>query len=162
MTKPVKAIPEGHHAVTPSLVVHDADAAIRFYQQAFGAVEVARFPSPDGKGIMHAAIKIGDSHVYLSDEFPHMGGRSPKTLGATTAGVYLYVENVDAVYKQAVAAGAQPRVPVTDLFWGDRYGRLLDPFGYEWAVATHKEDLSIEEMGRRGQAFFAQQGKPPS
>ena len=161
MTKAVKAIPDGHHAVTPSLVVHDADAAIRFYQQAFGAVEVARFPNPNGKGILHAVIKIGDSLVFLSDEFPDMGNRSPKTLGGTSAGIYLYVEDVDALYPKAVAAGAQPRVPLMDMFWGDRYGRVVDPFGYEWALATHKEDVSPEEMGQRALAFFAKQSKPP-
>jgi PhnB protein len=160
MTTPVKAIPDGHHSVTPYLIVHDADAAICFYKQAFGAAEVARFPGPDGKGILHAVIKLGDSLVYLSDEFPKMGGRSPRTLGGTTAGIHLYVEDVDTVFRQAVAAGAEPRVPVMDIFWGDRYGRLVDPFGYEWAVATHKEDVSPEEIGRRAQAFFAQQGKP--
>jgi PhnB protein len=162
MTQPVKAIPDGHHAVTPYLVVHDAEAAIRFYQQAVGAAEVMRFPGPTGKGILHAVIKIGDSLIYLSDEFRDMGSRSPKTLGGTTAGIHLYVEDADAVFQRAVAAGARVRVPLMDIFWGDRFGRVIDPFGYEWAVATHKEDVSPEEIGRRAQVFFAQQAKPQS
>ena len=159
MTKAAKAIPEGDRTVTPYLTVRGADRAIEYYKQAFGAEELLRMPGPDGKGIMHAEIKVGDSKVFLSDEFPGMGSRSPETLGGSTASVHLYVEDVDAVFNRAVTAGAKVRMPVADMFWGDRYGKVMDPFGHEWGIATHKEDLTAEEIGQRAAAFFAEMGK---
>jgi uncharacterized glyoxalase superfamily protein PhnB len=162
MTRPVKAVPEGHHTVTPHLIVRGGDQAIAFYKKAFGAEEVNRAPGPDGKKLMHAVIKIGDSLIHLSDEFPDMGSRSPQTLGGTAAGLLVYVEDVDAAFQRAVAAGAQVGFPVADMFWGDRFGKVVDPFGHEWALATHKEDVSHEEAMKRAAAHFAQMGKKPS
>ena len=150
-----KPIPEGFHTVTPALVVNDAAKAIEFYKKAFGAQELVRMPSPDGK-IMHAELKIGDSIIFLSDEMPMPGSiKSPQTLGGSTAMLNVYVPNVDELFKQAIAAGGKEAMPVTDQFWGDRYGSLVDPFGHSWGLATHKEDLSPAEMGERAQQFFA-------
>jgi PhnB protein len=151
-----KAIPEGYHSITPYLVVKDAAQAIEFYKRAFGAQEVARMAGPGGKGIMHAEIKIGDSHVMLSDEMPGTGATSPQSLGGTTCSLFLYVPDVDSTYRQAVSAGATSTMPVSDQFWGDRFGKLADPFGHQWALATHKEDVSPQEMKKRSDAFFAQ------
>lgn len=149
---PVKPIPDGYHSLTPYLVVSGGAAAIDFYRKAFGAQELMRMPGPDGK-LMHAEIKIGDSILMLGDENPQMGARSPKSLGGTPASVLLYVENVDAVFDRAVKAGAKVVMPVEDMFWGDRYAKLEDPFGHLWQLATHKEDVTPEEMGRRAAAF---------
>jgi PhnB protein len=145
MSTEVRPIPKGFHSVTPYLTVNDAAHAIEFYKRAFGAQEVIRMDMPGGK-IAHAEIKIGDSRVMLADEMPGAGCQSPQSLGGTTNGIMLYVENVDSVFKQAVAAGAQPEAPVTDMFWGDRYGRLKDPFGHSWSVATHTKDVTPAEM----------------
>lgn len=154
-TRTVNPIPEGFRTVTPSLIVDDAAAAIDFYVRAFDAQELGRFPAPDGK-IMHAELQIGDSRFMLNDEFPEMGcNRSPRTLGSSTASIHLYVPDADAVFERAVAAGATVTMPLMDAFWGDRYGRLTDPFGHDWAIATHQEDLSPEEMERRGAEAFA-------
>lgn len=158
MVKAARAIPEGDRNVTPYLTVRGADKAIEFYKRAFGAEELLRMPGPGG-AIIHAEIKVGDSKVFLSDEFPGMGCRSPETLGGSTASVHLYVEDVDAVFNRAVTAGAKVRMPVADMFWGDRYGKVVDPFGHEWGMATHKEDLTPEEIGQRAAAFFAEMGK---
>jgi len=144
----VKPIPDGWHTVTPSLTVRGAARAIEFYKQAFGAKETMRMPGPEGK-IMHAELKIGDSVVMLNDEFPDMGTRSPESLGGSPASLFLYVEDVDAAFDRAVKAGAQVAMPVQDMFWGDRFGRVIDPFGHGWAMATHKEDLTPEEIARR-------------
>jgi PhnB protein len=152
----VKAIPEGYHTVTPHLVVRGADRAIDFYKRAFGAEEQFRIAGPDGKSLMHAEIKIGSSIVFLGDESPDMGCRSPQSLGGSAGSLNLYVEDVDAAFQRAVAAGAQVKMPVTDMFWGDRYGRVLDPFGHEWGLATHKEDVSPGEIAKRAEAFFKQ------
>ena len=141
----VRAIPEGFHSVTPSLIVHAAAEAIEFYKRAFGAVELDRAPSPDGTKIMHATIQIGDSRIMLSDEFPEMGCKSPRSLGGTPASLHLYVEDADAVFEQAVAAGATVSMPIGDMFWGDRYGRVLDPYGHDWAIASHKRDVTMDE-----------------
>lgn len=149
-------IPEGHHSVTPYLVVKDAARAIEFYKQAFGAQEVDRMPGPGGKGIMHAEIKIGDSRLMLSDEFPGAGCASPQSLGGTTCQMFIYVPDVDAAYKQAISAGATSGMPPSDMFWGDRFGKLSDPFGHQWGLATHKEDVSPAEMRKRAEAFAAQ------
>lgn len=149
-------IPAGHHSITPYLVVKDAAQAIEFYKRAFGAEELDRLAGPGGTGIMHAEIKIGDSHVMLSDEFPGAGCRSPQSLGGTTCQLFLYVADVDATYQRAVSAGAAPIMPVTDMFWGDRYGNLSDPYGHQWGLATHKEDVSPQEMKKRAETFCAQ------
>lgn len=141
----VKAIPESMHSVTPHLVCAGAAEAITFYQQAFGAVEMGRLPGPQGK-LMHAMIRIGDSAVMLVDEFPDRGSLGPKSLKGSPVTIHLYVEDVDATVKRAVAAGAKITMPVDDMFWGDRYGRLEDPFGHQWSIATHIRDVSSEEM----------------
>jgi PhnB protein len=146
----VKPVPEGYRTVTPYLVVDNAAAAIDFYKRAFGAQEIIRMPSPDGK-ISHAEIRIGDSMVMLSDEMQASGTKSPRSLGGTAAGVFLYVDDVDKTFKQATSAGAKVDSPLEDMFGGDRYGKLTDPFGHSWSVATHKEDVSAEEMGMRAQ-----------
>jgi len=149
MAQKVKPIPEGYHTLTASIVVSDAARAIDFYKRAFGAVEVGRFASPDGK-IAHAEMKIGDSKLMLSDEFSFGPSRAPESLGGTTATYYLYTEDVDSLFNRAVEAGATVKFPLKDQFWGDRTGHLADPFGHIWALATHKEDVSPEEMMRRG------------
>jgi PhnB protein len=146
---------QGHHTVTPYITVRGAAEAIEFYVRAFGAEERMRMPSPDGRAIMHAEIKIGDSLVFLADECPEMGNRSPQSLGGTTCSLNLDVPDVDAVFARAVSAGARPRMAVADMFWGDRYGKVTDPFGHEWGIATHKEDLSPQEIERRAAEFFA-------
>jgi PhnB protein len=151
----VKPIPDGYHSVTPYLVVHDGAGAIDFYKQAFGAVETVRMGGPDGK-IGHAEIRIGDSHVMLADESPGMGHRSAQSIGATPVSLVLYVEDVDAQFKQAIAAGAKELRPVEDQFYGDRMGTLVDPFGHVWSLGTHKEDVSPEEMNRRMAEMMAQ------
>jgi len=156
MAKRAKAIPDGYHTVTPYLMVRGSDRAIEFYKRAFGAEELMRMSGPDGKSIMHAEIKIGDSRIFLSEEFPDMGCRSPESLGGTASSLHLYVEDVDAAFERAVAAGAQVKMPVADMFWGDRFGKLIDPFGHEWGMATHKEDLTPEQIRERANAFFAQ------
>jgi PhnB protein len=156
----VKAIPDGYHVLTPYLVVRGGAAAIDFYKRAFGAKEVVRMAGPDGK-IMHAELKIGDSMIMLGDECDMGGHRSPLSLGGTPIGLHVYVANVDAAFQQAVAAGAEPKMPPTDMFWGDRFSKLVDPFGHEWSLATHKEDVSAEECARRSQAFMAQMASQP-
>jgi len=158
--KRVRAIPAGFHTVTPGLSVRGAAEALEFYKRALGAQEVMRMPGPDGKSIMHAEIRVGNSHIFLADEFPDMGCRSPQSLGGSTAALYLYVPDVDSAFKRAVEAGAQVKMPVMDMFWGDRFGRVADPFGHEWGLATHKEDLTPQEIGKRAQAWFAQMPKP--
>lgn len=144
----VKTIPDGYHTLTPYLTIRDAARAIDFYKRAFGAEEHFRMPSPKGL-IMHAEIQIGDSIVMISDEVPEMGNKSPQTLGGVPIQLFFYVDDVDRAFQRAVDAGAQVKMPVADMFWGDRYGSLVDPFGHQWALATHKEDLTPEEIGRR-------------
>jgi PhnB protein len=151
---PVKPVPEGYHTVTPYLAVDDASAAIEFYKRAFGAAERMRMPGPDGK-IAHAELEIGDSLIMLSDPFPQSQTKSPKELGGTTGGVFLYVEDVDAAFQRATDAGATVEMPLEDMFWGDRFGSVMDPFGHHWSLATHKEDLTEEEIAERGQAAMA-------
>ena len=141
----VKPIPEGMHSVTPHLVCAGAAEAIEFYKQAFGAVEGGRLPGPDGK-LMHAMIRIGDSAVMLVDEMPQWGALGPKSLKGSPVTLHLYVEDVDAVVKRAVSLGAKVTMPVDDMFWGDRYGKLEDPFGHHWSIGTHKRDVTSEEM----------------
>jgi PhnB protein len=155
-----KPVPDGHHTVTPYLTLQGAAEAIDFYKRAFGAHEEGRMTTPDGKSVIHAEIRIGDSMVMLSDEFPQMGPRSPQALGGTTASIFLYVPDVDAAFKRAVDAGAKAVMTPADMFWGDRFGKLVDPFGHHWAMATHKEDLSDEEIRKRGAAAMASMGQP--
>jgi PhnB protein len=143
----VKPIPEGYHSVTPYLIVNDAAGALKFYDKAFDAKEFVRMPMGDKVG--HAEIRIGDSVVMLSDEWPDMGMLGPKSRGGTAVSLVIYVEGVDEVFKRAVNAGATEERPVQNQFYGDRSGTLVDPFGHRWTVATHVEDVSPEEMGRR-------------
>jgi PhnB protein len=151
MTSRVKPIPEGYHTATPYLIVKDAARAIEFYKKAFGAMELMRMANPSGK-IGHAEIKIGDSPIMLADEVPEMGHRSPESLGGSPVSILLYVQDVDTVFNQAVAAGAKVQRPVADQFYGDRTGGVTDPFGHVWYVATHMEDVSPEEMRKRAAA----------
>lgn len=151
---PPKPIPEGYHTITPYLSVDDAAKAIDFYQRAFGAKERFRMPGPDDK-IAHAELEIGDSLVMLSDPFPQAQSKSPKEAGTTTVGLFLYVEDVDAVFKQAVDAGATAMTEPEDMFWGDRFGSVADPFGHHWQIATHVEDVAPEEMGKRAEEAMA-------
>ncbi len=150
----VQWMPEGFHALTPHLVVNDAQAAIAFYKLAFGAVEICRMPAPDGKRLMHAELRIGDSVLMLCDAFPEYGSTSPKDLGGSPVTVHLYVEDVDAVFDQALLAGAQVAMHPQEMFWGDRYGKLTDPFGHHWSLATHVRDVSQSEMVAAAQAAF--------
>ena len=150
----VKPIPEGYHSVTPYLIIEGAGEAIEFYKQAFGAEELFRFPTPDGK-VGHAEIKIGNSPIMLADAYPAMGYNSPKSLGGSPVSLMIYVENVDTVFNQAVQAGATVKEALVDKFYGDRSGSLIDPFGHVWHVSTHKEDVSMEEMEKRAKAAGA-------
>jgi PhnB protein len=143
--------------VTPYLAVDDAAKAIDFYKEAFGAEEFVRMPGPDGK-IAHAELQIGDSKLMLSDPFPQSNVRPPSERGGPTASVFLYVEDVDAIFEQAQGAGAEVVSELEDMFWGDRFGTLSDPFGHVWSIATHKEDLSEEEMAERSKAAMAEMG----
>jgi PhnB protein len=147
-------IPEGYSTISPYLAVDDAAEAIAYYKKAFGAEETVRMAAPDGK-IGHAELKIGDSHVMLSDPFPQASTTPPKELGGTSASVFMYVEDVDAVVQKAVDAGATVTMEVEDQFWGDRFGSITDPFGHSWSIATHVEDLTSEEIEERGKAAMA-------
>ena len=149
-----KPIPEGYHSLTTYLAVENAAEAIEFYKRAFGAQECLRMPGPDGS-IGHAELDIGDSKLMLSDPFPQSTVRPPGEVGGTTASVFMYVEDVDAVVKQAVDAGATVTMEVADQFWGDRFGTVSDPFGHVWSIATHVEDLTPEQIAERGQAAMA-------
>lgn len=150
----VRAIPEGSHTVTPHLVCNGAADAIDFYRKAFGAVELTRLPGSDGK-LMHARIRIGDSVVMLNDEFPQWDSFGPKSLKGSPVTIHLYVEDADALFAQAVGAGAKVTMPLADMFWGDRYGVLEDPFGHRWSIGTHVRDVSEEEL----QAAMEQMGQ---
>jgi PhnB protein len=141
-------IPAGYHSVTPYIIVRNAARALDWYQNVFGAQEEIRFPMPDGK-IGHAEIKIGDSHIMLADEFPQMNAVSPETIGGTASALMIYVEDVDSVFKKAVAGGARVKQDLQDKFYGDRNATFYDPFGHQWTIATHVEDVSPEEMQRR-------------
>ncbi len=151
-TSTVRPIPAGMHSVTPHLICADAIAAIDFYKRAFGATEISRLPGPDGK-LMHGAIVIGDSTVMLAEEMPQWGALGPKARHGTSVYIHLYVEDVDAFAARAVAAGATVTMPIADMFWGDRYGQLEDPFGHRWSVATHTRDATPEEMQHAMQAM---------
>jgi len=151
MTAAVKPIPEGHHTVTPYRILSGASDAIAFYEKALGAEEVMRLADPGGK-VHHAEISIGDSRIMLADEHPEIQALSPKTVGGSPVSIHLYLEDVDRAVERAVAAGAKLVRPVADQFYGDRVGGIEEPFGYRWFVATHKEDLTIEEIRRRAAA----------
>lgn len=155
MTTKVKPIPDGFHSVTPYLTVRNAGQAIEFYKRAFGAQERVRLNGPDGK-VGHAEIMIGNSILMLGDECPEMGNQSPESLHGSTAGLALYVENVDDVFNRAVKAGASVKEAVSDKFWGDRAGSITDPYGHKWTILTHKEEVSPEEIKKRMQKMFAQ------
>jgi len=156
MAGQVKPIPEGYEGATPYLCVRSATEAIDFYKKAFGATEVLRFADPNGK-IGHAELRIGKALIMLADEFPEMDVRSPQSIGDTPVSIMIYVPNVDEFVQRAVAAGAKVQRPVADQFYGDRGGKLKDPFGHVWWIATHKEDVPMDEMHRRAAALFGQQ-----
>ena len=141
----VQAIPKDYHTITPYMTVRDAARAIEFYKQAFGAKEKGVMKGPEGK-VMHAELVIGDSIIMLADEFPEFGSLSPQSTGGSGTGLHIYIEDVDSAFDRAVKAGAAVEMPVADMFWGDRYGKLRDPFGHKWSIGTHKADLSMEEM----------------
>jgi PhnB protein len=153
MPSQAKAGPDGHQTVTPYLAIKNAASALDFYRRAFGATESYTLMMPDGR-IGHAEIRLGDSIIMVSDEFPEYGGKSPHTLGGSPVTLHLYVDDVDAVFQQALAAGAKERKPVMDQFYGDRSGQLEDPFGHLWWVGTHREDLAPEELQKRVQAML--------
>jgi PhnB protein len=150
----VQPIPEGYNTVTPYLAVDGAAKAIEFYTRVLGATERMRMPGPDGR-VGHAELQIGDSVVMLADEFPDMGARSPKTIGGTPVSIMVYVEKVDDVFKQALESGATSLQPVEDKFYGDRSGMFEDPFGHQWTVSTHVEDVPPDEMAKRAAAFMS-------
>jgi PhnB protein len=154
-----QATPPGFHTVTLGITVANAAELIEFYKQAFGAMEIERMPSPDGK-VMHATLEFGDSRLMLSDEFPEMGGKSATTLGGSPIAIHYYNTDTDATFAKVTAAGAKTLMPVGDMFWGDRYGAAIDPAGFMWGVATHKEDLTPEQMAERMKTQMAQQPKP--
>jgi len=155
--KKVSPVPRGYHTVTPHLVCRGAADAMAFYQKAFGAREIMRMPMPDG-GIAHAEMQIGDSRIMLGDEAPAMGASAPPTVGGSSVNIFLYLKDVDKVFAQAKAAGATVDMPPTDMFWGDRYAKLTDPFGHKWSMATHVEDVPPKEMARRSAEFMSAQG----
>jgi uncharacterized glyoxalase superfamily protein PhnB len=153
-----KRVPEGYRTVTPHLTIKGAAEAIEFYKKAFGAREIRRSPAPDGK-LMHAEIQIGDSRIFLNDEFPEMGASSPLALKGTPVTMHLFVEDCDQVFDKAVKAGATVAMPLADQFWGDRYGLLVDPFGHRWAVASHLKDMTPEQMRAAAEEAMKQMAK---
>ena len=155
----VKPIPEGNHSVTAGLVVRDGKKAIEYYKTAFGAKVLSVMNGPDGQSVMHAELKIGDTKIYLGDEMPDMGARSPQALGGSPVSLNIYTEDCDAMFKKAIAAGGTVKMPLDNMFWGDRYGKITDPFGHEWGIATHVEDVSETEMEKRGREWFATMAK---
>jgi PhnB protein len=152
-----KPVPEGYHTLTPYMTVRDAARAIEFYKSAFGAIEKGVMKGPDGK-VMHAELQIGDSIFMMADEFPEFGSFAPPKGGSGT-GLHIYTEDVDSAFDRAVKAGASVEMPVMDMFWGDRYGKLVDPFGHKWSIATHKRDMSMEEMEAAQKEFMSQMPK---
>ncbi len=154
---PVNPIPDGYHSVTPYLFISGAADAIAFYEKAFDATELFRLPSPDGK-VMHAEIRIGNSHVMLADAMEEFDVKSPSTLGGTTGSLMIYVDDADALFQQAINAGATEAKPMEDQFWGDRMGALIDPFGHQLSIATHVEDVAEDEMSKRFEAMMKEMG----
>lgn len=155
MSSQVTPIPDGFHTITPALIVNDAAKAIEFYKEALGAEEIMCLKSPDGAMVMHCELKIGNSIIFLSDEYPDMGSRSPKTLGGSPVSLQLYVEDVDASFERAIKAGAETIMPVEDMFWGDRFGMVSDPFGHTWGFSTHIKDLTPEEIAQASNEYFS-------
>jgi uncharacterized glyoxalase superfamily protein PhnB len=158
----VSPIPKGMHTLTPNLVLHDCAKAIEFYKKALAAEEVSRMAAPDGKGIWHAELRIGDSVFFLNDEMPGMGRPAPSASSPAPVTLWLYVPDCDAAYKRATAAGAKSLMAPEDMFWGDRCCGVADPFGYNWSFATHQKDMSESEMKRAGEAFARKQAQRPS
>lgn len=152
----VTPIPEGFSSVTPHLVIKDAASAIEFYKKAFGAEAFCCMPGPDGKSVMHAELKIGNAMIMIGEEFPDMGCVGPATLGGSGVTIHLYTDDADAMFTRAVEAGAEGIMPVTDMFWGDRYGQVVDPYGHKWSIATHVEDVSEADMAERAAKAMAQ------
>ena len=152
MTKP---IPKGYRAVTPSLIFKDSSKALAFYKKAFRSKELSMFRGPDGKSVMHATIKIGNSILMIADEIFGNKCQSAETLGNSPISIYLYVKDADKTFAKAVKAGATVTMPLADMFWGDRMGNVKDPFGYSWTIATHVKDLTEEEIKKGGEAFMA-------
>jgi PhnB protein len=153
-----KPVPEGYHTLTPYMTVRDAARAIEFYKQAFGAVEKGVMKGPDGK-VMHAELRIGDSLLILADEFPQFGSLSPQSIGGSGTGLHIYVEDVDSAFDRAIGAGAVVEAPVANMFWGDRYGKLIDPFGHKWSIATRVRDMSSKEIEEAQEEFMKQMPK---
>jgi PhnB protein len=153
--------PRGFHTVTPSLTVRNAAQAIEFYKKALGAEELLKMVGPDGK-IGHAELKIGDSIIFLADEVPAFGNKSPQSLNGSTGGLYLYLEDVDKAYQRAIDAGGKSTMPVMDMFWGDRMGNFTDPYGHNWTLATHTKDMTVEEMQEGEKQFYAQMAQKKS
>ena len=157
MNSQVRPIPDGYHTITPHLTVRDAKGAIEFYKKAFGAQVVNVAPGPGGK-VMHALLKIGDSFLMLNDEFPEFGGTAAPAAESSDT-LHIYIENVDSAFEKAVAAGAKVKMPVMEMFWGDRYGQVIDPYGHRWSLATHTRDMSPEEIEREQEKAFAKMPK---
>lgn len=153
MTKP---IPEGFHSVTPMFMFKDARKAIEFYKNAFGAQERFAMPGPDGKGVMHAEVQVGDSIIMMGDEHPQEACKSAESMGGSPISFFIYVENVDSAFRRAVEAGATVKMEVQEMFWGDRCGSVQDPFGYNWMIGTHTRDLNPEQIAEGAKAFFAE------
>jgi len=151
----VNPIPEGHHTITPALAVRGGQKALEFYQKAFGAKIHGEVMTGPGGAVMHAELFIGNSLIFVGDEAPDFGALSPQALNGTPVTLNMYTEDCDAVFNAAVAAGATVKMPLADQFWGDRYGVIVDPFGHKWGIATHKEDLTEEEVGKRAQEWMA-------
>jgi PhnB protein len=158
MAGSAKPVPKGFHTVTPSLVVRNAAQAIDFYKKALGAEELMRMATPNGK-IGHAELKVGDSIIFLTEESPEMGNKSPQTLGGSASSLYLYVEDVDKAFQRAIDAGGKSTMPVADMFWGDRFGTFSDPYGHNWGLSTHVQDLSEQEIEKAAKDFYAQMAK---
>jgi len=156
-----KAIPDGFNTLTPHIIVQDAAQAIEFYKKAFGAHEMGRHMSPDGKAVMHAQLKVGNSMLMLASEFPPMCV-SPKARGGTSVTLHLYVENADAAFDRAVQAGCTVKMPLADQFWGDRYGQVEDPYGHQWSIGTHKLDLTEAQFAERAKAAFSKMECAPA
>ena len=154
----IEKIPKDYHSITPVLIVKNGDEAIEFYKKGFGVQQRSRMKGPDGR-VAHAGLKLGDSVFMLSDEYPEMDCHSPKTIGGSPVSMYVYVDDVDSFFDKAISAGAKVLDPIKDQFWGDRHGRLEDPFGHLWSIATHKKDLSEDEMKKAAEAAFSQMSK---
>ena len=159
MAGKIKPIPDGFHTVTPHLVVRGASEAIEYYRKAFGAVERFRMHGPDGELIMHAELMIGDSIIFIRDEFPNMECESPSALNGSAVTIHLYVEDADTVFSRALSEGGKVTLPLQDMFWGDRFGEIVDPFGHRWSIASHVEDVPPEELDRRAAEAFTSQAE---